>query len=492
MFDKEYTITFMSMKNYLVYNLLIDAARKHPKNFAIHEDSGSLTFEELLGEVEKLKTILLTEGIQPGMGVGVMARNSSHFIIAVFAVLGCGAGVMPVSHQLKQPEIEEILDVARLHAIIDDQSGVIPPVSFSKEVDVVKTKLRIGFSEISKDEIFASHVEAPAFIRFTSGTTGRSKGVVIGNQSVLERISAANMSLQLNEKSNVVWVLPMAYHFVVSIVLYIKVGAAITIVPNFLAKSVIEMTNRFKGIMLYASPMQIRLLSADIGQEKMNSLQKIISTSSGISPEISKQFQKRFGIVVHQAFGIIEVGLPIINTEQGEEFLDAVGYALPDYDVQVLSEDNTILQRNTVGKLAIKGPGMFDAYLEPAILRQEILINGYFLSNDYAIIDDSGMIRIVGRGKSMINISGNKVFAEEVEQVLESHSSIEKALVKGVSHPLMGQIIQADVVLSENSEIDIEEVLTYCRKRLSTFKIPQSVRVVKELRMTKTGKVARG
>ncbi len=479
------------MNHFLVYNLLVATAKKFPEHFATHEASGSMTYKELFLEVEKLKKQLLQKGIQEGMGVGVMARNSSHFIIAVFAVLGCGAGVMPVSHQLKEPEINEILEVAKLHAIIDDQSGVKPPVNDITFFQVKNKQLRFGFSEVAKNTVFSPHVDAPAFIRFTSGTTGLSKGVVIGNASVLERISAANKSLQLNENSNVVWVLPMAYHFVVSIVLYVKMASAITIVPSFMAKKVIEMTNRFQGTLLYASPMQIRMLSADKGEERMNSLQKIISTSSGINIEVSRAFKKRFNKVVHQAFGIIEVGLPIINTAQEEEFLDAVGYALPDYDIQVLDDDNTILPRNTVGKLAIKGPGMFDAYLSPKMLREEILVKGYFLSNDYALIDENGMIWIKGRGKSMINVSGNKVFAEEVEAVLETWSSIEKALVKGVAHPLMGQIIQADVVLSENATIDVEEVLTYCRKRLSTFKIPQRLVVVDELKMTKTGKVAR-
>ena len=479
------------MKNFLVYNLLVESARRNPNSYAIHEESGSMTFKELLFEVEKLKRELKILEIQPGMGIGVMARNSSHFIIAVFAVLGCGAGVMPVSHQLKQPEIDEILEVAKLHAIIDDQSGITPNVSNTSLFQVNDIELRIGFSKISKDEVFAAHVDAPAFIRFTSGTTGLSKGVVIGNESVLERISAANKNLKLNENSNVVWVLPMAYHFVVSIVLYIKSGAAITIVPSFLAKSVIEMTNRYSGTMLYASPMQIRLLSADKGSANMDSLTKIISTSSGISPTISEAFYNRYKKTVHQAFGIIEVGLPIINDERSNEFHDAVGRALPDYDVQVLGEDNEILPRNRVGKLAIKGPGMFDAYLEPVILREEILVNGFFLSNDYAEINDQGIVRIKGRGKSMINVSGNKVFAEEVEKVLETLPEIEKALVKGVSHPLMGQIIQADVVLVENTTINIEEVLTYCRKRLSTFKIPQRLIIVDELKMTKTGKIVR-
>ena len=479
------------LDNLLVHNLLKESAQKWPANPAIHDEYGTLTFAELWTEVEQLKSTLQDFGIKEGMGVGVMARNSRNFIVGVFAVLGCGAAVMPVSHQLKEPEIDEILQSARLNAILDDMNGVQPISENCHIIPLKVNSLRFAFTSIPKDHIFAAHVNSPAFIRFTSGTTGESKGVIIGNKAVLERTEAANKSLQLNSESNVIWVLPMAYHFVVSIVLYIRYGSAITIVKDFMARSVIEMTNKFNGTLLYASPMQIRFLAADRGEEMLPSLQKVISTSSGIDSTISKAFKERFNKIVHQAFGIIEIGLPIINTEEKDEFLDAVGYALPDFDVQVLDESFNVLPAGETGMLAIKGPGMFSAYLSPPILREELLVNGYFLTADYASISASGMIRIQGRKKSMINVSGNKVFAEEVENVLTQIPYIAEARVSGIPHAMMGQIIQAEIVLVGVTEIDVEEILTFCRKRLSTYKIPQKVVVVEKLETTKTGKVQR-
>jgi acyl-coenzyme A synthetase/AMP-(fatty) acid ligase len=119
------------------------------------------------------------------------------------------------------------------------------------------------------------------------------------------------------------------------------------------------------------------------------------------------------------------------------------------------------------------------------------LVNGFFLTADYAIKSPNGLIKIEGREKSVINISGNKVFPEEVEGVLETIPEIKIAKISGIPHPLMGQIVQAEVVLENNSTIDIEAVLTYCRKRLSTFKVPQRVLVVDELPMTASGKLIR-
>lgn len=474
----------------LVYDLLVSAADRWPNNPVIHDEFGSMSFAEFLDEVNALKAHLKQNGVQEGMGIGVMARNGRAFMIGVFAVLGCGAAVLPISHQLKRPELEAILELTHLHGVLDDYSG-IQPLREEQEITVDTAKFRWAWTEVDRKRIFAEHVKAPAFIRFTSGTTGVSKGVIISNQSVLERTAAANKKLQLGPQSNVVWVLPMAYHFVVSIVLYVRFGAAITIVKDFMAKSVLEMTHRYNGTLLYASPMQIRLLAADRSGEGLPSLKTVISTSAGISNEVSRQFKERYGITVHQAFGIIEIGLPIINDREGDDYFEYVGAALPDFDVRILDAENRALPVGEVGLLAIKGPGMFDAYLDPPVRREELLVDGYFLTADLASIATDGMIKIEGRKKSMINISGNKVFAEEVEHVLTSLPYVDQAKVSGVPHPLMGQVIQAEIVLVDDREIEVESILRYCRERLSTFKIPQKIHVVDQLEMTPTGKIKR-
>ena len=479
------------MNSLLVYQALEEAAKKWPHSPAVYDEYGVMTFEELFKETEDLKHTLLNLGVTKGMGVGVMACNSRNFISGIFSVIGCGAAVMPISHQLKKAEVDDILREANLHAIMDDKHGVCPMDKECKHIPMNVEAFRFAFTSVSKDELFASHVINSAFIRFTSGTTGKSKGVIVSHQSAIERIESANKVLQLGVGDTVVWVLPMAYHFIVSILLYIKYGAAIAITKDFLPKNIIDITNAHHGTLLYASPMQIRLLASNDGEDLMPSLKMVISTSAAISLDVCKDFKARFKIDVSQAYGIIEIGLPMINYIKSEEYPDAVGYALPDYTVDILDDDNNILPCGKIGHLAIKGPGMFDAYLSPATLRKDVLKNDYFLTADFASKSEDGLIKVEGRQKSMINVSGNKVFPEEVEGVLETISEIKLARITGIPHNLMGQVIQAELVLHEGKSIDIEEVLTYCRHRLSTFKIPQRVKIVESLPMTGSGKLLR-
>lgn len=474
-----------------VYDVLIKAANEWPDHPAVYDHLGMISFNQLYQETENLRLRLLALGIGQGMAVGVKAQNSRQFIMGIFAAVGCGAAVMPMAHQLKKAEIDEIMEEAGLHAILDDGNGT-PAFDQAESIMEMETgNFLFNFTKVGREVVFAPHISNPAFMRFTSGTTGKSKGVIISHRSVIERIEGANRGLELGPGDAVVWVLPMAYHFVVSIVLYIRFGAAIAIAKDFLAKNIIEITNRYKGTMLYASPVQIRLLANDNGHELMPTLKKVISTSAAISMDVCRAFKDRFTITVSQAYGIIEIGLPMMNLEKSEEHPDAVGYALPGYSVAVLDEAYHVLPAGEIGQLGIKGPGMFDGYLNPPALRDDILQNGYFLTADFASITSDGLVKIEGRSKSVINISGIKVFPEEIEAVLENIPGIKQARIWSSPHPLLGQIIEGEVVLEEGRSIDIENVLTYCRKRLSSFKAPQRLKIVESLPMTGSGKVQR-
>ncbi len=479
------------MNNAPVYEILKDAAHNWPNHPAVYDEHGMITFKQLYEEADLLLSQLKYHGIKEGMGIGVMAANGRNFIIGIFAAVGTGATVMPMSPQLKQAEIDDIVEEAKLHAIMDDRSSIQPLQNIETVIPLGFGSFRFAFTGINPSVPFAPFVQQPAFMRFTSGTTGRSKGVLVSHQTVLDRIDAANNGLKLGPGDTVIWVLPMAYHFMVSIILYVRYGAAIAVAKDFLAKNIIEITNRYKGTLLYASPVQVRLLANDAGTEQMPSLRKVISTSAAIGIDVCHAFKKRYAIDVSQAYGIIEIGIPILNYIKSAEHPEAVGYALSGYTVDILDENNEPLPAGATGILGIKGPGMFDAYLSPPTLQKDVLKNGYFLTADHASKTADGLIKIEGRSKSVINISGLKVFPEEVEAVLELIPEIKQARISSSPHPLLGQIIEAEIVLQEGATIDIEDVLTYCKKRLSAFKAPQRIKIVDSLPMTGSGKLQR-
>jgi len=473
-----------------VFNILETAAEKWPDKNAIIHDAHSITYKELLKKSLKLKQQLIENGVKKGSAISIIFPNSIDFIIALMGAVGTGAIVMPIYHQQKENEIKEAIENGQIHYFLTNDNSLSKHASSSKSIAEIGYTLHQTTRE--KKDKTAEFIGNPAFMRFTSGTTGKAKGVIISHKSVLERVDSANEVLNLTHEDNILWVLPMAFHFVVSIIMYLKYGTTIIINNSFLAEDMIANINKHKVTFFYGAPMHIRLLGSYSTNTKLPTLQKVISTTTAISSTICDAFNNKYNIAVSQAYGIIEIGLPIINTEKSATNSEAVGFCLPAYTVGILDEKYNELPNNTIGLLGIKGPGMFDGYLTPEITRNDILENDWFLTGDFAIRDNEGLITVKGREKNVINVSGNKVFPYEIEDVVNAYPNISKSKAYSQNHLLLGEVVALEVILEPNTTINKEELINYTRKLLSDYKIPQIITFVNEIEMTASGKIKRG
>jgi long-chain acyl-CoA synthetase len=474
-----------------VYETLKQSAARWPAQIAVFDAAGEMTFGELFDQTEELKNKLLQCGIEQGESLAILCENSRHFIISLYAGIGSGCVVMPLAVYQREEEISKALHESGIHWVLcEDEKKFKNSGSIKFEIQDHSFFLSRTLNPLN--EKVSQHFPGAAVMRFTSGTTADAKCAVLSHETILERTQAANEGLQLTEADRVIWVLPMAYHFVVSIMLYIRYGSGIIICEDFLAENILRKASKCGGTMLYASPMHIRLLAMSKENISMPKLKQAISTTSSIAPEVCKLFFDKYKISISQAFGIIEVGLPIMNREPTNENLRAVGKALPSFDVKILDDGLKELPKNEIGMLAIKGPGMFDGYLKPLRKGEEVLRGGWFLTGDLASMDAYGLIEIKGRSKNMINVSGNKVFPAEVEDVINLFDDVISSKVYGKPHLLLGEMVVADVVLKNEKGFDPESLINHCRKFLSPFKVPQRIYVVKEIEMTGSGKVKRG
>ncbi len=475
-----------------VLDILINTSKKFPENIAVIDDKGVLSYKELFLEIFSFSEKLAEKGVKPGNAVGIMGHNSREFVIAALAASLIDAVVMPLSSALKKYELDSLLEIAPIDYIIcskdisynisDEYKGMISTNENSLKFFHVLNKDNKSFRDIVPDA---------AFVRFTSGTTGSSKGVILSHNSVLERVNAANNGLKLSEKDVILWVLPMAFHFFVSIILYLSVGASIIICPDNLPDIILNFANKYKATFFYASPLHFKMLSSFEKDIKFQTLKTAVSTSTSIDTTTSENFFKKFNIPVSQAYGIIEIGLPMINTDNQILYPDSVGKAQKDYNIAILDENLNPLPPDSIGLLAIKGPGFFSAYYNPTKYLADILNDGWFLTGDIAKINSEGNIFILGRNNTIINVGGNKVFPEEVEEVLNTHPHIAASRVSAKKHYILGEIVHADIVLKNTDNFDKEEIISFCRKKLSPFKIPHSIDYVDKILETKSGKIIR-
>lgn len=475
-----------------VFETLAASARQWPDRTAIIDAGGALDYRTLWQEVTALRGQLDRLGLRPGQGIGVRARNGRAFVIGALAALGCGAVIMPIHHQMKPDELAGMLEAAPLCAILEESVGVPHPGHAFKLETPGANGLRL-IRLANAQPPLAPHIADAAFVRFTSGTTGAAKGVALTHRDILERTRAANAGLKLTHEDRILWVLPMAYHFYVSIILYLEIGATVIVSADFLASSLLDTAAKHAATFLYITPMHVRLMNGDqTGRALPPSLKRVMSVSAKLHPQAARDFLARFQVPVAQGYGIIEVGLPIQNNAEAAGHPEAIGRPVDGFEVKIVDDQFQTLPAGQTGQVALRGPGLFSGYLNPPRLRGQVLRDGWFLTGDLGHVDSGGRIVLDGRTSSVIHVAGHKVFPEEIAGVLDHHPAVLRSRVSARAHPQMGEAVHAEVQLRPAQNITGEELIAYCRKKLSAQKVPATLDIIEVIETTTSGKVRHG
>jgi long-chain acyl-CoA synthetase len=279
----------------------------------------------------------------------------------------------------------------------------------------------------------------------------------------------------------------MSYHFAVSIVAYLNFGASIVLPSNHFAPAVAAALARHPISLIYGSPAHYLWLIDHTSSARLTDVRLAVSTTTTLDRQFAERFQATFGIPLTQALGIIEIGLPCINTEFAAEHPEAVGRVLPAYNLRL--EDVGL--GSGYKEVLFSGKGFLDAYYHPWQTRASIMPDGWFRTGDAGEVDVNGCLFIRGRIKDVINVLGMKFFPQEVEAVLQAHPRVAAACVLPARHPRLGEVARALVVVRGGAPTaDLEaELLAACRQRLAAFKIPQHIEFVDALPRTGSGKV---
>ncbi len=457
---------------------------------AVIEGDDRISYTQLIRSVESVAESLRSKGVSRLHRVGFLCEDSIDYVITSLAILSLSAAVVPVSPEQTPEEVETVIDRIDVDFLIAEpqlrRGGYADTLRsdgfFRKEFLIVKRTVR----ERPKAEYFRLN---PAFIRFSSGTTGASKGVLLSHEAIIERTDAADSGLQITADDNVLWVLSMSFHFVVTILLFLRRGATIILCGQRFPDSLIEGITRHRGTFIYASPFHYGLLSRteSLKDDALKQVRLAVSTAMKLPEQIAAEFSGKFGFELTEAYGIIEVGLPFVRLSGSKEKRGSVGKPLPGFEIRLDRKD-----ADGVGEIRIRGKGLLDAYYSPWQGREDILNDGWFKTGDLGKIDPDGFLFIVGREKDVINFVGMKVFALEVESVLNRHPQVKESLVYGAAHAVYGQLPMAKIVPREGAGApDINDLRRFCYQHLAQYKAPKDFEFVDHLPKTASGKLKR-
>jgi len=434
--------------------------------FSNGEERENLTYRDLIDRADNVAAQLIKRGCRKGERCGLIVEDGADFLVCALGILAAGLCLAPIGTFLPREEIDFVIGAAGLHWLLQENRHLLR-LPFAEPVDG------------QKDEEFRAC--DPSYIRFTSGTTGRRKGILLGRQAILDRLDAANEILQINSTDRIWFALPMADHFVVSILLYLSRGA--TVLGTLKRETWRQMAHHWRPTVTYGSPDFYQALT-DSEIEALDALRLAISTTSPLPPQLAADFFRRFNTNLNSALGVIEVGLLTINTRADK--VGSVGRPMPAYAVTLVGEHGKPVKPGEIGELQITGPGLMNAYLAPWRPVDRLLKQYGYATGDFGRMDLDGYLFLAGREKNRLRINGVQFFCEEVETILNSLPGIEESRV---FLDTTSQTLSAEVVGSPGPTEQLTELLL---QRIDSRKVPRRFQIVENLPRTPNGKLRRG
>lgn len=468
-------------------------------------DTGPVfTYRELAEQVELLERSLLDHGVQPG-DVAVMALPASaEFLTTFLALTTLGAVALPVNPACTADELGFVIDDSSARLVIAQRdheaarrsaqtSGTIFAEAFLEHDVNVRVELSSTASSMSP-KLRPDDLADVAMILYTSGTTSRPKAVPLTHENIAASIHNFVQWFKLTEDdSTLVAMPPVHVHGLIGATLStLYSGGTAVIPPRFSASSFWQDITDYGVTWYTASPTihQILLKRADSDQAPQSGLRFIRSSSAKLPSAVRSQIEARFGTAMIEAYGMTEASNQIAANPlpPSERITGSVG--LPaGTEILILDENNRRAPTGQVGEICIRGAAVLKAYRNNPEANSKSFVDGWFRTGDQGHLDDNDYLYVSGRLKDLINRGGEKISPIEVESVLLEHPAVAEAVCFAVPDEKYGEEVQAAVVRRDN--VDVEQILEFCRNRLIEFKVPKKIHLVSELPRTVTNKIQR-
>lgn len=450
-----------------------------------------LTHGQLDEGAGRMAAALAEDGVRPGDRVVLSAPTSDALVLAYLGVLRRGAVAVPINAAYTPPELEHAVRAADASLVL-----TAGPMTGLRARTLTVGELKARASGLASHAPAARRSDDVAVLSFTSGTTGRPKGVPLSHGNLLSSIRGVLRAWRWNVEDVLVHTLPLSHqHGLGGLHATLLAGSRAQILPTFDPDRLLEVLREEHATVLFAVPAMYSRLAA-LDPERLSVLRTLRLMTSGsapLSPALGQQIATAAGCVPLERYGLTETGLDLSNPLDGLRRLGTVGVPLPGVEVRIADESGSPVPDGDDGEILLRGPQVIKAYWhDEGATASAFWADGWFRTGDLGHWNDEqgGHVVISGRLKELIITGGMNVSPREVELVLESHPDVAAAAVAGMPSETWGEQVEAWIV-PRGAAADPDELLEHCRARLVAYKRPKQVHVVPTLPRNAMGKVLR-
>jgi acyl-CoA synthetase (AMP-forming)/AMP-acid ligase II len=480
-------------------------ARRAPDSPAVLWEGGGLSYAEFEGQVARIAGALKRRHrLAPGAHVGMAMENAPEFLPVLYGIWRAGMAAVPINARLHPREMAWILENAGAPLCIaspkiaDALGGVagVPPVvaSGSRDYAALLAGERIEGVETRPDD--------PAWIFYTSGTTGRPKGAVLTHRNLtatsliyladVDRVGPGDVRLHAA---------PMSHGSGLYALPFVMMGAANLIQPGFEPERVFEVLARHARVSFFAAPtMVMRLVNhPKAGEADLRGLKTLCYGGAPMYLADLRRALELFGPRLYQLYGQGECPMTITHVTKAmhaqagmprrDEILASVGFPRSATEVAVLDGDWRALPAGEAGEIAVRSDCVMAGYLGNPGATAEAIRGGWLKTGDLGVMDPLGFVTLKDRSKDLIISGGANIYPREVEEVLLTAPGVREVAVVGRPHPDWGEEVVAFVVLSPGAAANAAELERHCLAQLARFKRPRVWHFVGELPKNSYGKV---
>lgn len=503
-------------------DLLKRAVTYYPDKIAVIDHDTRLTYTQFQERVNRLSNLLASMGVQKGDRVAYLAPNTLQMLEGFYGVMQIGAIMVPFNtrlipsdyaYMINHSEASVVMVDAELAHLIEPVKGELPGVKrFVLLPDGNETE-REGWE--SYEALLAdSSPEKPvipvmneldiATILYTSGTTGRPKGVMHSHRSLYFNALNTIIHLRATDKDTLLHTLPLFHvNGWGTPFSFTAMGATHVMLRKINPSLIFDLINNEKVSIACMAPTVLNMLLNDPKSKTMKATHdvRVVIAGSAPPPSFIKLVEEELGFEFIQVYGMTEAA-PFLTvshikshlnqeTESVHRLKAKTGISMVNMEVRVINENGDYVQANgkEIGEIVAQGNSIMEGYWKQPEETSKSFYKGWYYTGDMATVDEEGYIEIVDRKKDIIISGGENISTIEVEGAIYKHPAILETAVIAVPHEKWGELPHAICVVKEGHSLTEEEFLSFCRENLSHFKAPKSVQFVSELPKTASGKI---